>query len=451
MHNSKVLVVEDETAQGQLIQDILEQNGYQCSFVESAEKAATLLKSELFDIIISDWRLPEKDGLWLLEKSKAIHPNSYFVLATAYGSIQHAVKAIKLGASDYLTKPYSRDQLLFCVDRAAEKIQLTQENQSLKSELKERKRLVDMVGSSKPMQKIFQQVEKLAPTNATIHISGESGTGKELAARALHQLSDRKSKPFIVINCGAIPEGLAEAELFGAEKGSYTGSTQRKIGSFEAADTGTIFLDEVAELSPNIQTKLLRVLQESSITRVGSNKPVSIDVRVISATHKSLGELVSKGEFREDLLYRLNVVPIQMPALRDREEDLPTLVNFFNQKHSKAHGMPALKLNKTILNKLEDYSWPGNIRELSHCLERLMLLSDNGNLTAEDLDFLNQSPEKSSEIKLPKQGLNWEQLEQSLYRQALDQAKGNKKRAASLLGLSYKSFLYRLEKFLISE
>ncbi len=451
MNQIFVLIVEDEAIQGELISDILSQQQYQTHWVESAEDALEALKKAQYQIVISDWRLPNQDGLWLLQEVNKQYPEIYFVLATAYGSIQHAVEAIKTGAKDYLTKPYSKDQLLFCIDRASKTISLTEENKNLSSELKERQQLVDMVGSSKAMQKIFAQVQKLAPTNATIHISGESGTGKELAARALHKLSPRKDKPFIVINCGAIPEGLAEAELFGAEKGSYTGSHSKKIGSFEAADGGTLFLDEVAELSPAIQTKLLRVLQESSVSRIGSNKSQPIDVRVISATHKSLSDLVAQEKFREDLLYRLNVIPIKMPALRERLEDLPALIQFFNEKHSRNHQMTPIEFSKAAYRSLESYYWPGNIRELGHCIERLMLLSTNNKIHLKDLEFLHHNTNKNTELILPETGINWEQMEQNFYKQALSYSKGNKKKAAQLLGLSYKSFLYRLEKFLISD
>ncbi len=451
MNDKKILIVEDEQDQALIIHEILRGNGFDSHYVDNAEEAFERCKLETYSIIISDWRLKDNDGLWLLKNLQTLPVMPYFILATAYGSIQHAVEAIKLGASDYLTKPYSKSQLIFCAERAIEKISLTNENLELKSELKQRNKLVDMIGSSKPMQKIFQQVEKVASTNATIHISGESGTGKELAARALHILSDRKNKPFIVINCGAIPEGLAEAELFGAEKGSYTGSTQRKIGSFEAADGGTVFLDEVAELSSSIQTKLLRVLQESCITRIGSTKNIPINVRIISATHKSLNDLVTANKFREDLLYRLNVIPLKMPALRDRIEDIPSLLQFFNDKHSKTHNKPKLTFSDAVLKILEQYSWPGNVRELSHSIERIMLLSDTPKVTVNELYFLQENTTGSEKLKLPRAGLNWQEHEKDFYKQALDIAQGNKKKAAKLLGLTYKSFLYRLEKFLISD
>ncbi len=449
MTKAKILIVEDEVSQGKLIQEILSEQGYITSYLETAEDALELLQAESFDIIISDWRLTGKDGLWLLEEAQKIKPNIYFVLATAYGSIQHAVEAVKKGASDYLTKPYSRDQLIFCVERACEKILLTKENSSLQQELQQRSQLIDMIGNSKPMQQIFHQLQKLAPTDATIHINGESGTGKELAARALHKLSPRSKKPFIVVNCGAIPEGLAEAELFGAEKGAFTGAVHTKMGCFEAANGGTLFLDEVAELTPAIQTKLLRVLQDSTLTRVGSQQTVAIDVRIISATHKCLKDLVSQNLFREDLLYRLNVIPISMPALRERISDLPALITFFNHKHASQHQVPPLKINQPLLQTFEGYSWPGNIRELSHTIERLMLLSDDGNITKGDLSFL-ESPKEAETLSLPQSGISWEKMEHTFYKQALEYANGNKRKAADLLGLSYKTFLYRLEKFLIS-
>ena len=449
-----ILIVEDEQAQGQLIESILLGENYHAQWVDSAEKAIQMLNTSHFDLIISDWKLPKKDGLWLLAEVKTLFPHCYFILATAYGTIEHAVEAIKSGADDYLSKPFTRETLLFSIDRAYKNLSLSAENEQLHNQLSERKQLVDMIGSSKSMQNIFQQIEKLAATQVTIHISGESGTGKELAARALHQLSGRKHKPFMVINCGAIPEGLAEAELFGAEKGSFTGSTATKIGTFEAANGGTLFLDEVADLSPNVQTKLLRVLQDGSFSRVGSNKLTEVDVRVISATHKDLQTQVQQGSFREDLLYRLQVIPITMPPLRERLEDLPALIDFFVTKHAQQHGVDKPIFTAEAFEKLKAYHWPGNIRELGHVIERVMLLCDNDKIQHSDLFFLNTketAPLPVKHFELPEGGIDWQTLEQHMYKQALHKTNNNKRQAAKLLGLSYKSFLYRLEKFLISE
>ncbi|NVK21611.1 MAG: sigma-54-dependent Fis family transcriptional regulator [Kangiellaceae bacterium] len=451
----KILIVEDEQAQGQLVESIINSAGYHALWVESAEDAIKQLNTVPYDLVISDWKLKDKDGLWLLQQVKQQHTHCYFILATAYGTIEHAVEAIKSGANDYITKPFSKDTLLFAIERAAKQIYLAGQNIALKQQLSERQQLVDMVGSSKAMQKIFNQVEKLAATQATVHISGESGTGKELAARALHQLSDRSDKPFIVINCGAIPEGLAEAELFGAEKGAFTGSTATKIGKFEAAHKGTLFLDEVADLPLTMQTKLLRALQDGTITRIGANQPIQVDVRVISATHKNLHEMVTQGEFREDLLYRLNVVPITMPPLRERCEDLPALLNFFINKHASKHNIEKVNVTNQAFELLSHYHWPGNIRELGHCIERVMLLADHKNLTEDDFSFLQTNHDPIQQLKtnfqLPDKGIDWPSLEKHLYQQALDKTGNNKRQAAQLLGLSYKSFLYRIEKFLISD
>ncbi|WP_446728524.1 sigma-54 interaction domain-containing protein [Pseudoalteromonas sp. G4] len=295
------------------------------------------------------------------------------------------------------------------------------------------------------MQKVFQRIEKVASTSATVLISGESGTGKELAARALHKISPRKDSPFIAINCGAIPESIAEAELFGAKKGAFTGANQDKLGKFAAADGGTLFLDEVAELSPQLQTKLLRFLQEGVITPLGCHEEVSVDVRVIAASHKQLLAQVEEGLFREDLYYRLNVVPIHMPALRERTEDIGKLIHHFKTKFCQQYGSQEQQLSATTLKQLLSYSWPGNVRQLSNCIERYALLGDENELI-ESLNHNSQSPAQSEQFVIPDEGIDWHQFERDILLQACKRADNNKTAAAKLLGLSYKAFLYRLEK-----
>jgi len=319
---------------------------------------------------------------------------------------------------------------------------LRQQNQQLTEQLSEQQQLVELIGHAPCMQQLFQRINRISASHATVLISGESGTGKELAARALHQLSGRKG-PFIAINCGAIPEQLAEAELFGAEKGAYTGAHQSKAGKFEAANGGTLFLDEVAELPAALQAKLLRLLQEGKVTRLGSHQEISLDVRLIAASHQDLALAVQEGRFREDLFYRLNVVPLHMPALRERREDIPRLIQHFLQKSQQRYQLPAAELSKTALRQLMDYPWPGNVRELANRIERFVLLADERELLAD----LNTAATVSSGFVLPAEGLNWQQHERDCLLQALSRSNGNRAQAAKLLQLPYKAFLYRLEKY----
>ena len=306
--------------------------------------------------------------------------------------------------------------------------------------------MVDLVGNAPCMQKVYDRIKRVSNTNVTVLISGESGTGKELAARALQQLSDRKDQPFIAVNCGAIPENLAEAELFGAMKGAYTGADQNKTGKIQAANGGTLFLDEIGELPLSLQARLLRFLQESTVTPLGSHEEIKVDVRVVAATHRNLEDMVQEGSFREDLWYRLNILPIAIPPLRERKEDIAKLINHFSQKFSEQYQVDAPQISRDTLKTLMDYHWPGNVRELSNRLERFCLLADESEL----VKSLSNPPEQialSGGFKLPDEGINWEALESSCLQQALDRCAGNRTQAAKLLGLKYKAFIYRLDKF----
>ena len=445
MSQKHILLVEDDLAQNKLIASMLQAANYHVSSATSVEEAIVLLKREAtISLIFSDWKLGTLSGMELLDYVRKNKFSVGIVIATAYGSIDHAAKAIEHGADDYLAKPFQRQELLLALTKADKSNQLRLQNQSLHHQLGEQDHMVDLVGSAPCMQKVFHRIEKVATTNATVLISGESGTGKELAARALHKTSHRNHQPFIAINCGAIPESIAEAELFGAKKGAYTGANQDKIGRFAAANKGTLFLDEVAELSPQLQTKLLRFLQEGVITPLGSHEDEKIDVRVIAASHKQLINQVEEGLFREDLYYRLNVVPIHMPALREREQDIGKLIYFFLKKYAKQYASDELILSSETMKTLLSYSWPGNVRQLSNCIERFALLNDEQEL----LDGLTQqnTKESSHHFVLPEQGIDWHQFERDILLQALNQAANNKTLAAKLLGLSYKAFLYRLEK-----
>ncbi len=329
MPEARVLVVEDDADQRRLVAGILKSRDYLVAEAESLAEARAQLEASPVDLVLSDWKLPDGDGTELLREVRAEHPATGFITVTAYGTIARAVEAIHLGADDYLAKPFERQALLLAIEKVLRQRRLEDENRRLAEELGERDRLVDLVGGAPSMQRLFRRVEKLATTDATILLTGESGTGKELAARALHALSRRAAGPFVAVNCAAIPEGLLESEFFGVEKGAYTGADRTRAGNFEAADGGSLFLDEVGELPAVIQPKLLRVLQEGRFTRVGGTRELSSDVRIVAATNRDLAAEVAAGRFREDLYYRLNVVPLEMPPLRERKEDIPALVTHY--------------------------------------------------------------------------------------------------------------------------
>ncbi|WP_026377474.1 sigma-54-dependent transcriptional regulator [Aestuariibacter salexigens] len=443
-HTPHILVVEDDLQQREVIAHILTSEGFEVIAADSVEQAIVELKSQPIDLVFSDWKLGSLSGIDLLRYVKKQSPHIGFAMATAYGTIEHAVKAIEAGADDYLSKPFSRQALLLCIDKIDRARQLREQNRQLQGALGEQQQLVDLIGQAPCMQTLFTRLEKMSATDATVLILGESGTGKELAARALHKLSPRAEQPFIAINCGAIPATLAEAELFGAMKGAYTGADRDKQGKFQAASGGSLFLDEVGELPLELQTRLLRFLQEGTVTPLGSHQEVSVDVRVLAATHRNLEEMVTNGQFREDLYYRLNILPVTMPPLRERREDIPLLAKFFIQKSSNRYHRDPPAISKAGLKQLMEHSWPGNVRELANRIERFVLLEDETELVSQRSD--NQSSSFSG-FTFPAQGLDFDQLEKYLLTEALARSQGNRTAAAKLLNMNYKAFLYRLEKF----
>ena len=441
--STAILVVEDDKQQRELICQLLQGAEYSTYAADSVEQAIVLLKQHAdIDLVFSDWKLGAGNGLQVLQYVRNQLPELGFVVATAYGSVSHAVEAIRAGADDYLAKPFKRQELLLAIAKGLNARVLRRHNRQLSEQLGEQRQLVELIGNAPCMQQLFSRINRVSNSNATVLISGESGTGKELAARALHQLSGRNKAPFIAINCGAIPEQLAEAELFGSEKGAFTGATSSKAGKFEAANGGTVFLDEVAELPLALQAKLLRLLQEGKVTRLGSHQEVALDIRLIAASHQDLTLAVQQGRFREDLFYRLNVVPVHMPPLRERREDIPRLIQHFLQLNQQRYQLPPVQLSKAALKQLMDYHWPGNVRELANCIERFTLLGDE-----QEFQQALAAPVSADGFKLPLQGLNWQQHEQDCLRQALQLAQGNKAQAAKLLQLPYKTLLYRLEKY----
>jgi two-component system NtrC family response regulator len=441
----QLLLVEDDPAQRGLVADILFAAGFQVLSADGLAAALPQLGVVQLQLVLSDFRLADGDGLALLGEVRRRRPELSFVLMTAYGSIQHAVEAVRAGADDYLAKPFERQALLLAVDKALRARALREENRRLSDALGEREQLVDLIGRAPAMQRLYRQIQRLAPTDATVLVQGESGTGKELVARALHRLSRRAEHPFVAVNCAAIPEGLVEAEFFGAERGAYTGAQSARAGHFEKAHGGTLFLDEIGELPLALQPKLLRALQEGRISRVGGSREISVDVRVIAATNRELANEVAQGRFREDLYWRLNVVGLSLPALRERREDIPLLVEHFAQRAARQHGLAETPFPGHVLRALIDRPWTGNVRELGNTVERLLLLAEDGEPS---LDDLPDSPRRQAApgFVLPAEGIDWDAMERSLLQQALAQSQGQKKRAAALLGLPYKAFLYRLEK-----
>ena len=445
---TRVLVVEDEAAQRRLVADILRREGWEVAEAESGEDALAMLQKEIPDLVLSDWKMPGLDGGGLLGIVRERGWSCAFVVMTAYGSIAHAVEAIRRGADDYLAKPFERESLRITVQRALKAFRLERENRQLKQEVSRQEGFGEICGRAGAMQVLYRTLRKVAATDATVLITGESGTGKELAARTLHAESRRREGPFVAVNCAAIPETLMESELFGHEKGAFTGADRRREGKFEEAAGGTLFLDEIASMPLALQAVLLRVLQEKRLTRLGGKGEVALDVRVVAATNRDLRDMVREGAFREDLYYRLDVVPVHIPPLRERREDVLLLARLFLERHAEHYGVKLKAVPPAIWRRLEAHRWPGNVRELANAMERLVLLSDEGALREEDLPETMAAPPEidGCPFRLPPAGISWDSVEAGLLRQALDLAQGNRAEAARLLGLGYKAFLYRLEK-----
>ena len=445
---ASILLVEDEAPQRQLISEILGRDGYAVCETGTVDEALSLLEENVPDLILCDWRMPGRDGGELLDEVRERALGSAFIIMTAYGSIAHAVDAVRRGADDYLGKPFEREALLLAVRRVLRTRRLEHENRQLREAIREGDGYGELIGRSQAMAQLYRTIEKVAATDATVLVVGESGTGKELVARSLHRASRRAGRSFVAVNCAAIPETLIESELFGHEKGAFTGAHRRREGRFEEADGGTLFLDEIASMPLPLQATLLRVLQERRFTRVGGTGEVESDVRVIAASNRDLPSLVSDGGFREDLYYRLNVVPIELPPLRERMEDVPLLASSFLEQASARHGIEVSSLPPAVLRPLTEYGWPGNVRELANVVERLVLLSEDGRPCIDDLpaEIRSTGGQAGCPFNLPAEGVVWERVEAGLLSQALDRCRGNRAAAARLLGLGYKAFLYRLEK-----
>ncbi len=439
---SCILIVEDEEKLRRIIELHLASEGYEVHKAASAEEA--LPRMDRADLILSDLRLPGMDGLAMLALIRKQNPHAPVIIMTAYGTVENAVEAMKSGAADFLLKPFSLDHLSAVVRKALEVRHLRDENQKLREELGRRYTFDNIVGRSSPMQEIFATVMRVAPTRATVLLAGESGVGKDLIARAIHFHSPRRERPLVKINCTALPENLMESELFGYEKGAFTGANVSKPGKFEQADTGTVFLDEIGDVPPSVQVKLLRVLQERELERLGSNKTRHIDVRVIAATNQDLRAALEQGTFREDLYYRLNVVPIEIPPLRERKQDIPFLAEHFVEKLAADTGSRVESITQAAIERLMTYHWPGNVRELENVIERSLVMCSGSTLDAADIKMdVPRSRAASGELSLP-EGMSLDQYQQELIRQALKKADGNKSQAARLLGLTRNALRYRL-------
>ena len=439
----RILVVEDEDKLRRILELQLLDSGYDVVKAATAEEALPLIDRS--DLILTDLKLPGMTGIEMLQLVRRQDSHVPVIVMTAFGTVENAVDAMKAGAADFLLKPFSLDHLTTVVNKALEIRNLRDENRRLKEELGRKYQWDNIVGRSTAMQQIFGTILRVAPTRATVLLAGESGVGKDLIARCIHFHSPRKERPFVKINCTALPENLMESELFGYEKGAFTGATVSKPGKFEQADTGTVMLDEIGDVPNNIQVKLLRVLQEREFERLGSNKTQHIDVRVVAATNRDLRAALEDGTFREDLYYRLNVVPIEIPPLRERKEDIPYLANHFVEKLSPEMGGRVHGVTDAAIEKLMQYSWPGNVRELENVIERSIVMALRDKLDAADirLDMNIRPRQTAGEPGLP-EGMSLDQFEQDLIRNALKKADGNKSQAARLLGLTRNALRYRL-------
>jgi len=455
--NARILVVDDERSMREFLEIFLRREGYDVSTAEDVDTALAYLESDEIDLVITDMQMPEKTGLDLILEAREISPDTAMIVVTAFGTTDSAISAMREGACDYLTKPFKVDELRIVIEKALEKKLLSNENRRLKEELRGQSRSRDIIGHSRVMQEVHELIGQVAETKTNVLVCGESGTGKELVARAIHDQSPRSENPFVAINCGAIHENLLESELFGHVKGAFTGAIQNKDGLFEAATGGTLFLDEIGELSHPLQVKLLRAIQEKSIRRVGDTVDRKVDVRIVSATNRRLEEEVAAGRFREDVYYRLNVIQLTLPPLRDRPEDIPLLAQHFIRRFSDEIGKEVEGMDGEAFDMLATYGFPGNVRELENLIERAVALA-RGPVIGTDLlpPTVTANPAAAGPIsRIDDEGVDLDALvatyERSLLLESLSKTGGIKKKAARLLGISFRSFRYRLEKLEIED
>ncbi|WP_243439647.1 sigma-54-dependent transcriptional regulator [Fundidesulfovibrio soli] len=453
---TQVLILDDERNYLLILQALLEGSGYAVTALDDPEMGMAYLEESEVDVVITDMKMPKMTGQEVLERVKKTYPHVPVIIMTAFGSIEAAVEAMRVGAYDYVTKPFSNDELMLTVGKAAQYAKAKRENLMLRQTLEERFSVHQVIGRSKAMGQVLELVERAAPSRSTVLIMGESGTGKEMVAKAIHFASPRKDGPFISVNCMALSTGVLESELFGHEKGSFTGAVARKRGRFEMAHGGTLLLDEVGELTPELQVKLLRVLQERTFERVGGTESVEVDIRVVAATNKNLQEAVAAGTFREDLFYRLNVVRIDMPALRERREDIPLLSSHFLRKYASENGKPLQGFSTEAMDALTGYEWPGNVRQLQNVVERCVVLASGELIGVDDLpaELRDEETQYKSAVDLLPVQLNLsdtlERIEAALVRRALARADFVQVKAAEMLGISKSLLQYKLKKYNIA-
>ncbi|MBS1111727.1 MAG: two component, sigma54 specific, transcriptional regulator, Fis family [Nitrospirae bacterium] len=454
----KILVVEDKESMAQMLRETLELDGYEVVIAKDGAEGIGVIRESKVDLVLTDLRLPKKDGIEVLKASKDENPLIPVIVMTAFGSVETAVNAMKLGAYDFITKPLDTDHLRLLIERSLRNRRLAAENLFLKDALSQHIGMPNIIGKSPNMLSVAGNIRKVSPTKSTVLLLGESGTGKELFARAIHELSPRKEYPFVTINCAAIPRELLESELFGYEKGAFTGAGDKKLGKFELANSGTIFLDEIGEMDIVLQSKVLRALQEGEIERVGGTKPIKVDIRIIAASNKNLEASVAEKTFREDLYYRLSVFPLTIPPLRERREDIPALVEHFIAKYSLEMNIQQKSISPDAMDLLKSYSWKGNVRELENVIERALILCDGDIITEKELR-LNPSGYTDSGLEtIPLDGTLDDSAKAALriaeskrIRKALEDTGGNKSRAAELLKVSYKTLLTKIKDYRIEE
>lgn len=450
MMKSSVLIIDDDPSQRRLVEFWLQEDGYHTVTAEDGKTGLRAFEQHAPALIITDVRMPGMGGLDVLGRIKGDNPDILFILITAFATVDDAVEAMKLGATDYLLKPLKADEVKLSVRRALEQKELVDENRRLRDFASDSFRFESILSQSRRMRSILEIAAQVARRDSTVLLAGESGTGKELLAKAIHQNSLRADKAFVTVNCGALPENLAESELFGHRKGSFTGAIADRAGKFESANEGTIFLDEIGELPLPLQVKLLRVIQEREVDKIGNAHPIKVNVRILAATNRNLKNLVDDGQFREDLYYRLSVVTIDIPPLRERREDIPFLTQHFVKQFSDRYAIPALSFSEEALEKLAQYNWPGNVRELQNVIERISVLTKNTAIGAGELPpEIRSSASRIANIslKLPEEGIDLEQVEKEILLQALEKHSWNQSQAARYLNISRKTLIYRMEKF----